>query len=193
MVDTGEALQSMLAELKKAKEIAIDIEHHDMHSYVGIVCLMQISTRQKDWIVDTTRPWREELQILNQVFADPSILKVLHGSTMDIVWLQRDLGLYVVGLFDTFHACEALHFPRRALAYLLDRFVNFPAEKKYQTADWRIRPLPQELVDYARSDTHYLLYIYDQMRNMLIDNSTPGSKPHTLCSRKLEERGSSNL
>jgi hypothetical protein len=34
--------------------------------------------------------------MLNEVFADPKILKVLHGSTMDIIWLQRDLGLYVV-------------------------------------------------------------------------------------------------
>lgn len=31
------------------------------------------------------------------------------------------------------------------------------------------RPLPEELVKYAREDTHYLLYIYDRMRNELIE------------------------
>ena len=31
------------------------------------------------------------------------------------------------------------------------------------------RPLPQELIDYAREDTHYLLYIYDKMRYDLIE------------------------
>lgn len=66
----------MLQELKLAKEIAVDLEHHDEHSYIGLVSLMQISTRSKDWIVDTLRPWRQELQILNQVFADPKIIKV---------------------------------------------------------------------------------------------------------------------
>ena len=66
----------MLSELKKAKEIAIDLEHHDTHSYVGLVSLMQISTRERDWIVDTLKPWREDLQVLNEVFADPKILKV---------------------------------------------------------------------------------------------------------------------
>ena len=76
LVDTPEAMISMLQELKMAKEIAIDLEHHDEHSYVGIVSLMQISTRDKDWIVDTLKPWRRELQILNEVFADPKILKV---------------------------------------------------------------------------------------------------------------------
>ena len=58
---------------------------------------------------------------------------------MDILWLQRDLGLYVVGLFDTFHAAESLQYTSKSLAYLLKRFVDFDADKKYQLADWRLR------------------------------------------------------
>ena len=171
-VDTMEGVESMLAELKAAKEIAVDLEHNDMRSYHGLVCLMQISTRDKDWIVDTLKPWREKLQILNEVFADSSILKVFHGSSMDIIWLQRDLGLYVVGLFDTYHAANALNYSKRSLKYLLEKIVNFQAEKRYQMADWRVRPLLPGMFDYARSDTHYLLYIYDHLRNELLEHST---------------------
>jgi exosome complex exonuclease RRP6 len=163
----------MVEELKKAKEIAIDLEHHDVHSYHGLVSLMQISTRDKDWVVDTLQPWREDLQQLNEVFTDPKILKVLHGSTMDIVWLQRDLGLYVVGMFDTYHAAVALGYPKRSLKFLLEKLVHYDADKKYQMADWRIRPLTEEMLKYARADTHYLLYVYDCMRNELVENSTP--------------------
>ena len=76
LVDTQEGVAAMVEELRIAKEIAVDLEHHDIHSYIGLVSLMQISTRDKDWIVDTLKPWREELQILNEVFADPNILKV---------------------------------------------------------------------------------------------------------------------
>ncbi|KKK22614.1 hypothetical protein P175DRAFT_0466354 [Aspergillus ochraceoroseus IBT 24754] len=172
-VDTLEGVKEMLAELKSAKEIAVDLEHHDVHSYYGLVSLMQISTRSKDWVVDTLKPWREELQMLNEVFVDPSIIKLFHGSTMDIIWLQRDLGLYVVGMFDTYHAACALGYPRRSLKFLLQKFVNFEADKRYQMADWRIRPLPSGMFDYARSDTHYLLYIYDNLRNELLEHSTP--------------------
>jgi exosome complex exonuclease RRP6 len=171
-VDTEEGVEEMLTELKYAKELAVDLEHHDFHSYIGIVCLMQISTREKDWIVDTLKPWRESLQCLNEVFADPNILKVFHGSHEDMIWLQRDLGLYIVGLFDTYYACVALNFESRGLKYLLKRFADFDAQKKYQTADWRARPLPDEMMLYARSDTHYLLNIYDNLRNMLIESST---------------------
>lgn len=170
-VDDYDGVLAMLEELKEASEIAIDLEHHDAQSYIGLVSLMQISTRNKDWIVDTLRPWRRKLEVLNQVFTDPKILKVFHGAQSDIIWLQRDLGLYIVGLFDTHHASRVLGYTGGSLAFLLKKFIDFDAQKQYQLADWRVRPLPAELFDYARSDTHFLLYIYDNMRNELIDRS----------------------
>ncbi|CCK72976.1 exosome nuclease subunit RRP6 KNAG_0M01230 [Huiozyma naganishii CBS 8797] len=173
-VDSTEGLQSLLKDLKKYKELAIDLEHHDYRSYYGIVCLMQISTRDTDYLVDTIA-LRDELHILNQVFTDPMVTKVFHGAFMDIIWLQRDLGLYIVSLFDTFHASKALGFPKHSLAYLLETLANFKTSKKYQLADWRIRPLSKPMSVYARADTHFLLNIFDQMRNQLIkDNKLAG-------------------
>ncbi|RFU77768.1 exosome complex exonuclease rrp6 [Trichoderma arundinaceum] len=186
-VDTYEGVVEMLQELKEAKEVAVDLEHHDFRTYVGLVSLLQISTREKDWVVDTLRPWRHKLQVLNEVFADPTIVKVFHGAYMDMVWLQRDLGLYVNGLFDTFFACEALHYSSRSLAFLLSKFVNFDADKRYQLADWRIRPLPEEMMYYARSDTHYLLYIYDRIRNDLVQCSDRNIPEKDLIGRVLEK------
>ena len=53
---------------------------------IAVVSLMQISTREKDWIVDTLRPWRHKLQVLNEVFADPKIIKVFTlSSTISMV------------------------------------------------------------------------------------------------------------
>lgn len=169
-VNTRTKLESMLRDLKNTKEIAVDLEHHDYRSYYGIVCLMQISTRERDYLVDTLE-LRETLHILNEVFTDPSIVKVFHGAFMDIIWLQRDLGLYVVGLFDTYHASKAIGLPRHSLAYLLEKFANFKTSKKYQLADWRMRPLSKPMTAYARADTHFLLNIYDQLRNKLIESN----------------------
>lgn len=75
-VNTYEQVLEMLEELKEASEIAVDLEHHDWRTFRGIACLMQISTRKKDWLVDTLVPWRHKLEILNEVFADPNIVKV---------------------------------------------------------------------------------------------------------------------
>lgn len=77
-IDTFEGVLEMLEHLRKAKEIAVDLEHHDFRTYIGLVSLMQISTRDQDWIVDTLKPWRHKLEVLNEVFADPSIVKVGH-------------------------------------------------------------------------------------------------------------------
>lgn len=180
-------LDTMIEELKNATEIAVDLEHHDTHSYVGIACLLQISTRDRDWIVDTLVPWRHKLERLNQVFADPNILKILHGSHSDIIWLQRDFGIYVVGLFDTYHASVALEYPMHGLAYLLENFTDFTPNKKLRVADWRVRPLPQILSEYAQADTHFLLHIYDCMRNDLVSKSTPSDDPLGYILQKSKE------
>jgi exosome complex exonuclease RRP6 len=65
----------MLATLRKTTEIAVDLEHHSYRSYGGFLCLMQISTREADWVIDTLA-LREELTELNEIFADPKIIKV---------------------------------------------------------------------------------------------------------------------
>lgn len=166
-IDKPEQIDELIEELSSLSEIAIDLEHHDYRTYYGLVCLMQISNRDKDWIIDTLA-LRDDLQKLNIIFTDPNVVKVFHGAFMDIIWLQRDLGLYIVSLFDTYHASRKLGFPKFSLAYLLETFAHFKTSKKYQLADWRIRPLLQPMLAYARSDTHFLLNIYDQLRNKLV-------------------------
>ncbi|GAA6027640.1 hypothetical protein JCM8097_007960 [Rhodosporidiobolus ruineniae] len=169
-VDSEEALERMVEELRAvgaewSKELAIDLEHHDFRTWAGMTCLIQLSTRKKDYVIDALEPSvRDNLDGLNEFFTDPEWIKVLHGASSDIVWLQRDFGLYVVGLFDTYHATKVLGFNQHSLASLLDMYTDFEPDKRYQLADWRIRPLPKEMLHYARSDTHYLLSIYDHLR-----------------------------
>lgn len=44
----------------------------------------------------------------------------------------------------------------------------------------RLRPLPKEMLAYARSDTHFLLFIYDNLRNALLDRASSRLQFHTL-------------
>jgi exosome complex exonuclease RRP6 len=86
-----------------------------------------------------------------------------------VEWLQKDFGVYIVNLFDTGQASRLLQKQSFSLAFLLQHYCNVLADKKYQLADWRQRPIPDEMLRYAREDTHYLLYIYDMMVNELLD------------------------
>lgn len=167
LVDSMEALQQALTELREASQIAIDVEHHSYRTFMGITCLVQMSTRTKDYIFDTLK-LREDMHILNLVLTDPKVLKILHGADLDIEWLQRDLSLYIVNMFDTHRAAKALNMARLSLAFLLKHYLDLDVDKSLQLADWRMRPLPQKLIDYARQDTHYLIYIYERLTNDLL-------------------------
>lgn len=171
-IDTLDDLKWLCDHLGKSnrsriKEIAIDLEHHSYRSFLGFTCLMQISTRYDDFIVDTIK-LRSEMHRLNEIFTDWTLVKVMHGADFDVEWLQKDFGLYIVNLFDTGQATRVLQYPHFSLSYLLQKFCNVQAQKQYQLADWRQRPLMDDMVKYAREDTHYLIYIYDNLRQELI-------------------------
>ncbi|KAM0944123.1 putative ribonuclease D [Dioscorea sansibarensis] len=172
LVDELNELKELCAKLQDANEFAVDLEHNHYRSFQGLTCLMQISTREEDFIIDTLKLRIHVGPYLREVFKDPSKRKVLHGADSDIVWLQRDFGIYVCNLFDTGQASRILQLERNSLEYLLRHFCEVRANKEYQTADWRLRPLPDDMIKYAREDTHYLLYIYDLMRKELLKNST---------------------
>ena len=166
-IDTPALLESAIDEMGSYTELAVDLEHHSVHSFQGLTCLLQISTRAKDYIIDTIAlrfHEKNQLQALNELFCDPTIVKVFHGCSRDILWLQCDCGVYVVNCFDTYQAAVELELQGLSLAFLLKSYCHVTAQKQYQQADWRQRPLKKELIKYARDDTHYLLFIYDCLR-----------------------------
>lgn len=152
----------MLPVLEAAEELAVDLEHHHLESFLGITCLMQVSTRDADFILDTLS-LGPQLAQLAKIFENPNVVKVLHGADSDVLWLQRDFGIYIVNLFDTGRACRALGMPA-GYASLLQHYCGVKTDKRFQMADWRQRPLSEEMAVYARTDTHYLLHLYDCLK-----------------------------
>ncbi|GMI30318.1 hypothetical protein TeGR_g14633, partial [Tetraparma gracilis] len=163
------------------REIAVDLEHHSHRSFAGFTCLIQLSVRPSpappasgdlidaanDFVIDALSLRRSIPSLLAPAFADPSIVKVMHGADSDVLWLQRDFGIYVVNLFDTYRSSRLLGYPARSLKHLLERHAGYAADKSRQLADWRERPLPPALLSYARGDTHFLLDVYDRVRREL--------------------------
>ena len=74
-VSTEAQLMELKAKLCAASEFAVDLEAHSYHSYRGFVCLMQISTRDADYLVDAIE-LRGSLSILNEAFTNPRITTV---------------------------------------------------------------------------------------------------------------------
>lgn len=157
-VESEAQLRELAEVLSKERVFAVDTEQHSLRSFLGFTALVQISTGREDFLVDTIA-LHDVMAILRPVFANPEICKVFHGADNDVLWLQRDFHIYVVNLFDTAKACDVLSKPQRSLAYLLDTYCGIVTNKLLQKEDWRQRPLPAEMVQYARTDAHYLMYI----------------------------------
>jgi len=173
-IESVERLKVMIKELLEEEIIGIDLEAHTYRSYLGITCLIQISTASKDYLIDPFPLW-SELPLLNEITANPKIVKVLHGCNSDVDWLQRDFSVYLRNVFDTHQAGKILSLPRLSLAWLLSSYCGVEADKQYQLADWRIRPLPNEMIYYARQDTRYLIYLYTRLKNELISKGNAES------------------
>ena len=167
VVTTVEELEALAKILDECKEFAVDLEHHSYRSFKGFTCLMQISTREKDFVVDCLALRSHLRDALGKVFADENVLKVMHGADNDVQWLQKDFGMFIACLFDTGQAARVLELPSKGLAYLLHHYCGVKANKKFQLADWRMRPLTKEMVEYARGDTHHLLYVFDRLKEAL--------------------------
>lgn len=117
-VDTEEKLLDMIGRLAEAKLLTLDTEHHSEQSFLGFTCLLQVSVHGFDYVVDALL-LRERLFLLQGVLANPAVLKVAHGSKSDVEWLQKDFGLHVVNLLDTYFVAKKLQVSSFSLSSLV--------------------------------------------------------------------------
>lgn len=157
MIESDEDLVVACREMASSPVIGVDTESDSLYHYQERVCLVQISTRDVDYIIDPLL--LRGLEPLQVLLEDPKILKVLHGADYDIVCMKRDFGISIRNIFDTMVAAQFLGFARVGLADLIHRYFGIRPDKKYQRHDWSQRPLLEDHLQYARGDTHWLLAI----------------------------------
>ena len=161
------ALGRMTEDLKAEARIAVDTESNSLFAYREQVCLIQFSIPTADYLVDPlTLP---DLEPLGSLFTDPGIEKVFHAAEYDLICLGRDFGFTCSNLFDTRVASRTLGRALDGLGDLLMEELGIHLDKRYQRANWGQRPLPSELLDYARLDTRYLLPLRDRLAEALAD------------------------
>ncbi|MEM8862888.1 MAG: HRDC domain-containing protein [Chloroflexota bacterium] len=153
-VDTDEAWDKCLEHLAQHRIICIDLESNSLYVYKEEICLIQISAGDRDYIIDPKSSIN--LLKLGTLLHDPSIEKVFHASEYDLILLKKQFDWNVINLFDTMWAARILGVEKIGLANILKDTFGVELNKKFQTADWGKRPLSNDMLAYAQSDTHYL-------------------------------------
>ncbi len=165
MITTAAALARHVRAWAGEPLLALDTESNSLYAYREQVCLIQLSTRQADFIIDPLAV--EDLGPLGDLLADPRIEKVFHAAEYDVMCLKRDFGFQFDGLFDTMLAARICGSDQLGLANMLEAYFGVRVNKKHQRANWGERPLPPELLRYAQVDTHYLPALRDHWQAQL--------------------------
>jgi ribonuclease D len=164
-LDTTSTVDSFLASIANARTLALDTEGASFHRFVDRIYLLQLSTREHTAIIDPIpigTPSR-----LGELLEDPGIEIVFHDADYDVRLLRQDYGWLVRNIFDTRLAAQLLGIRSFGLAALLERYFGVKLDKKFQRADWSMRPLSQGMLDYAAQDTIHLLELRDRLHHDL--------------------------
>jgi len=159
------ALDSIIPALSKGPYLAVDTESNSLFAYQEQVCLIQFSTIDTDYLIDAYAEL--DLSGLHSIFIDPTVEKIFHAAEYDVMCLKRDYGFEFNNLFDTMQAARILGFKQLALSTMMEEQFHIEPVKSFQKANWGKRPLTNDMKQYARMDTHYLIALRARLDEQL--------------------------
>ncbi len=167
MIKNDTELNNYLEVIKDANILAIDTEFRRVDSYFPELCLIQIATEGQIECVDVLLI--SNLEPLFEKLYDVQTKWIAHSARQDVEALYFLSNRIPNVIFDTQIAASFLNFPLQvSYQSLTEKLQNVLLEKKYTRFDWRKRPLPDDVLQYALDDVKYLIPIYNQLSNELI-------------------------
>jgi len=164
-IDTAAGADGFFAAVENAPTVAVDTEGASFHRFVDRIYLLQMSTRDLTAVLDPLAIGKPAA--LGRILESPHTEKVFHDADYDLRLIHQDYGWQTRHIFDTRVAAQLLGIRAFGLAALLERSFGLKLDKKHQRADWSMRPLPKDMLDYASQDTMYLLELRDRLAGEL--------------------------
>jgi len=161
-LDKPDTVDRFLSQISEVKELALDTEGASFHRFLDRIYLLQVSSRDRSAIIDPL-PIRSPAK-LGDLLQSKDVEVVFHDADYDLRLLHQDYGWHVTNIFDTRIASQLLGIKSFGLAALLEQFFDVKLDKKHQRADWSMRPLTPDMLEYAAQDTRYLLQLKDHMK-----------------------------
>lgn len=161
LVDTEQGLKDAIAALKGAPRVACDIEADGLFRYRAKVCVLQLSTPEHAYVIDTMATW--DAAIVQPVLGAEGPRKIIHDLSFD-ARLLREAGIALGHVQDTSIAARFLGEKSLGLGSLLASRLNVKVDKDRQKHDWSRRPLHQEDIDYLVGDVAHLFALADLLQ-----------------------------
>ena len=158
-----DALRRVTDEVLRSPFVSVDTESNGFFRYPERVCLVQLATATGCYLVDPLAV--DTPESLGRILQDPSIKKVLHSGDNDIRTLDKEWGLRIVNLYDTSIGARFLGLEKLGLGNVAEEVIGLTLakDKRLQRADWSLRPLSDEALEYAASDVLHLKRLMDEL------------------------------
>src|SRR5947208_6486283 len=174
LVTSSEELRRAVDALSKAQVIGLDTETTDLDPYLSRLRLIQLATSDGVFIVDLNRFVETDLKRsdalapLRQLLSSPRPIKIAHNAKFDAKFIKHNLGVDIVGLFDTLLASQLVSAgdieERHGLNAIAARYLNEEVDKTERLSNWEFE-LSEAQLQYAARDAAVLI----PLREKLID------------------------
>lgn len=169
LITTSQELDSLVAKWKEEgiSSIAMDFEEEsNLHCYGEYICTMQLFDGSSYYLVDCLKlaKTQDGLNALKN-FLEGNIEKVMFACQSDAALARKTLGIQLAKIYDIRILAMALGINGNLSALESLYFKTNPPEqdyllgnkKKFQTANWMRRPIPESQILYALGDVQHLL------------------------------------
>ena len=163
-IDKQPELDELTSKMATSSYIGLDTEGDSLHCYFEKVCLIQITIEAGNFIVDPLAG----LDMKGFVEAIENGYVILHGGDYDLRMLHKDFHFQPKGkLMDTQIAASFAGISKTGITAILDELLGIEHQKDQQLSDWSKRPLTEEQLTYAVTDTAYLKPLNDKLIEIL--------------------------
>src|ERR1041385_1826927 len=173
-ITTPEQLRRAVEELASRQVIGLDTETTDLDPYLARLRLIQLASPDGVYIIDLNRFADGDLKQsdafapLRKLLTAPRPIKIAHNAKFDAKFIKHNLGVDIVGLFDTLLASQLVSAgdieERHGLEAIAGRYLNEAVDKSERLSNWEFE-LSESQLQYAARDAAVLL----PLREKLID------------------------
>lgn len=163
IIDTEDKLIKMAKDFEWYNEYTVILKT-TMETYLPLIAIIQISSFEKDYIIDCISLFNKIPKYLTPFFQNSTKVKIFHSSC-HIIHLQQNFNIYTVGMLNCQEAYQQLKhnmeisFEDMVFDLLGTKILN---DNQY---NWNIHPLQEDAINIISKETRYLFACWIKIKD----------------------------
>src|SRR5256886_3911948 len=172
LITTADELRRAVEDLATRNAIGLDTETTDLDPYLARLRLIQLATSDGVYIIDFNHfsdgdpKQSDALAPLRKLLTSPRPIKIAHNAKFDAKFIKHNLGVDIVGLFDTLLASQLVSAgdieERHGLEAIAGRYLNEAVDKTERLSNWEFE-LSEAQLQYAARDAAVLIPLRERL------------------------------